>query len=318
MIRLIIKITILLLVLLAFVKAVAYLCRAELDPYNYLAAIASKHQRLESVESPRVILIGDSSLPFGFDAARAQESLGLPVVNMGLHAAFGLEFILKEILPDIKSGDIVALVVHYYPSQDDINEGVVCHALDFYPEMYRRLELDPLHFIKLKVTCDLKRTSRFLLNKSRGGGAVKPEFEDMVFDYKTWALNDEGDFYGHLYENSETSFTAGSVVLPGYPQEKTMQLLDRYQKEYQARGVKLLLIYPPFPQSAYDENIEAVQAFDNMIRETSVEALNQPVDSVLSDSYFFNSDYHLTSEGKTLYTDKVTDILKNYFNFHYE
>jgi hypothetical protein len=163
------KILILALIILFAVKAAAYLCRQELDPFNYLAGIGAKHRRLEQASSSRLIFIGDSSLPFGFNAARAEKELSMPVINMGLHAAFGLSFILQEILPDLKSGDMVVLVSHYYPNEADVNEGVVCHALDFYPEMYGRLQLNVFSREKLRITCDLKRTRRFILNGEAAG-----------------------------------------------------------------------------------------------------------------------------------------------------
>jgi|GEM_PF-3514100 len=320
MFKLITKILILILVLWAIVEVAAYLSKDELDPFNYLSAISSKHERLEATSSPRIIFIGDSSLPFGLDAAVAESELGLPVLNMGLHAAFGMKFIFQEILPDIKEGDTVVMIYHYYPSEDDVNEGVVCHALDFYPEMYKRLQLDILTREKLKITCDLKRTRRFILNKAFGAPSVQEiPLSERQFDYKSWAMNDYGDFYNNLYKNLEIKFTPGYSNFKVVPQDDTISLLNKYQKEYQKRGVKLLLIYPPFPQTSYNDNKEAITEFDRLLREeTDIEVLNRPTDSVFPDNYFFNSDYHLTSDGKAEYTKNVIRLLKSALDIKYE
>src|SRR3989338_1453716 len=162
---LLLKSSLLVLALYLTVALGAYLCRRELDTNNYLSVIVDKHKRLESLPSPRLIFIGDSALPFGLDGERIEKELKIPVVNMGLHAAFGLPFIFEEIYPDLRPGDIVAAIFHYYPSDKEINEGVVCHALDFYPAMYRRLELNYFSKKKLEATCDIKRIRRYLLNR---------------------------------------------------------------------------------------------------------------------------------------------------------
>lgn len=314
--RLLIKILILATLLFMTVKTAAYLCRKELDSFNYLAAIVSKHRLLdasaESTSTSRVIMIGDSSLPFGFDAALAERELKIPVINMGLHAAFGLEFILKEIVSDVKSGDKVVLVMHYYPSDADINDGVVCHALDFYPEMYRRLKFDPFSLEKQKLTCDLKRTRRFILNKMSRSATPA----DMRrFDYKTWALDENGDFYDNLYVNPEIKFAPGQSKITAFPQKETMNLLQEYRLKYEKLGAKLLIIYPPFPETVYNDNTGVIKEFDRLLRQNAgVGILNSPIDSVFRDDYFFNSDYHLTSKGKSEYTKLIIDLLKGEVN----
>ncbi len=315
MLRFTIKILALLLLIFIFVKGSAYLGRRELDPENYLAALRSKHQRLDesslATSSSRLIFIGDSSLPFGLDASALEKALKMPVINLGLHAAFGLPFVLKEVYPDLRPGDKVILVMHYYPSDEDKNDGVTCHALDFYPEMYQRLDLNFLAEEKLRFICDLKRTRRYLMNKS----AHRAEPDKARLDYKTWALESDGDFKDQLYQNPDQGFMPSAAQLITFSQDETIVSLKEFQVKYQEKGAQLWLIYPPYPKTGYNTNVAALNDYDKLMRtQTALSVLNQPADSVYEDSLFFNSDYHLTAQGKNVYTRMVTEIIKKKLN----
>src|SRR5690349_17326278 len=64
---------------------------------NYFARIVEKHQRLAASPPPRVILLGGSNVPFGFESDVMEGAIGRPVVNMGLAAGLGAEFMLTDI-----------------------------------------------------------------------------------------------------------------------------------------------------------------------------------------------------------------------------
>jgi len=315
--RLLLKSLFLALALYLTVALGAYLCRRELDPNNYLSVIVDKHKRLESLPSPRLIFIGDSALPFGLDGERIEKELKIPVANMGLHAAFGLSFIFEEIYSDLRPGDIVVAIFHYYPSDKEINEGVVCHALDFYPAMYRRLELNYFSKKKLEATCDIKRIRRYLLNRIfRSNPSGEIEIKGNEFGYRRWAFNEFGDVYDDLYKTSNVEFLTGSSMKFDTGQSETVALLNYYDKIFSEKGAKLLMIYPPHPETNFNNSLAAINEFDKLLREsTKVKLLSKPGDSVYADNYFFNTDYHLTSPGKKLYTDFVINIIKKEMSY---
>jgi len=315
--RLLLKSLFLALALYLTVAAGAYLCRRELDSNNYLSVIVDKHKRLESLPSPRLIFIGDSALPFGLDGERIEKELKIPVANMGLHAAFGLSFIFEEIYSDLRPGDIVVAIFHYYPSDKEINKGVVCHALDFYPAMYQRLELNYFSKKKLETTCDIKRIRRYLLNKifrvNPSGGI---EVKGNEFGYRRWAFNEFGDVYDDLHKTSNVKFSTGSIIKFDAKQSETLALLNYYDKIFGEKGAKLLMIYPPHPETNFNNVSKEINEFDKLLMKgTKIRILSKPSDSVYADNYFFNTDYHLTSSGKKLYTDFVINIIKKEMDY---
>ena len=80
---------------------------------HYVAAIIDKQKSLRSCPSPKIILVGGSSLAFGLDSEMIESRVRRPVLNMGLHAGFGLKFMIEEVKPYVDSGDVVLLVPEY-------------------------------------------------------------------------------------------------------------------------------------------------------------------------------------------------------------
>ncbi len=299
-----------LFILFFIIEVASYCTKKELDPNNYLSAIIDKHMRLETVESPKIVIIGDSSLVFGLDAKKVEMVLKKPVVNMGLHAALGLEYIFKEVMANIKTGDVVVFVYHYYPSSADINDGVLCHVFDFYPLVKEQIDMNGIAAIKYNYVCKIKKIRRFLLNYFMGQSQT--EITSSTFDYKRWAFTDYGDVRSELYSSSSLNFKTSQIISFDENQIDTMKNLEHFGNIINSRGAKLLVIYPPFPENTFQLNREKIENYGNLINSIpSVIVGNSPYDSVMSNEYFFNSDYHLTSVGKGIYTDRFIKILKN-------
>jgi hypothetical protein len=87
---------------------------------SYLASAIDKVKMLKTVPGPRLILIGGSNLAFGIDSAYLQNRLQMPVINMGVHIAFGLRYMLNQARPYLRSGDIVVIVPEYEHFKDQM------------------------------------------------------------------------------------------------------------------------------------------------------------------------------------------------------
>src|ERR1700739_1843921 len=88
---------------------------------DYFASLIDKHNRLKQAGNNRLIFVGGSNLNFGINSEEIEKELNLPVVNLGLHAGLGLDFILNEAMSEIKQGDIVVLSIEYelYDSKNE-------------------------------------------------------------------------------------------------------------------------------------------------------------------------------------------------------
>src|SRR5688572_3873186 len=72
-------------------------------------SIIDKHQLLQKKDPPRLILAGGSNVAFGFNSKRIADSLNINVINTAIHAGYGLKYIIDDLKPFLKQGDIVIL-----------------------------------------------------------------------------------------------------------------------------------------------------------------------------------------------------------------
>src|SRR6266576_1729813 len=90
---------------------------------NYLAAVLEKDRLIRTTPSPKIILVGGSNLAFGIDSRMMKDSLGVNVVNMGLYAKLGLRYMLAQVKPYIRRGDVVIIVPEYDQFYGNFSEG---------------------------------------------------------------------------------------------------------------------------------------------------------------------------------------------------
>src|SRR5204862_8067163 len=80
---------------------------------NFLAASIDKQSLIRTQTPPRLIFIGGSSMAFGVNSATIAEACGRRPVNMGLHAALGLKFMLREVESHVQPNDWIIVAPEY-------------------------------------------------------------------------------------------------------------------------------------------------------------------------------------------------------------
>jgi len=72
-----------------------------------------KDRILKTVKSPRIILLGGSTLASGINSRIIRDSLNLYPVNLGINFQIGLIYMMDSTLPFVRSGDIVLVSPEY-------------------------------------------------------------------------------------------------------------------------------------------------------------------------------------------------------------
>ena len=80
---------------------------------NMLAYKIQKDSLLTNVKSPRIIFVGGSNLVFGLNSQIVKDSLKMNPINAGLAASIGLIYMMDDVLPYIRPGDVVVLAPEY-------------------------------------------------------------------------------------------------------------------------------------------------------------------------------------------------------------
>lgn len=281
------------------------------DPADYLAAMADKHHRLENLQGPRLILAGGSNLAFGINSHMLDSAFSVPVVNLGLHAGLGLEFILNELKSEMRSGDVILISLEYFMSLKGDYQ-LKHKAAEFYPSSGAYFEHEYVGDIRYRIERkrnsmqeNLSMVKQSILQTMRPSSGNK----ESVNVYRRACFNEYGDEECQL--NGKSSIRASDIdPLPvtGY---NGIPLLNEFYKEAIKRNVMVYFLYPNFPESVYVNNIRAIQIYAADISgRLSIPVLNTPEDMVFSDSLFYDTVYHLNGSGRNLRTEGLIRQLK--------
>ncbi|GHB37134.1 hypothetical protein [Mongoliitalea lutea] len=275
--------------------------RNDIRNNDYMLAMIDKHQRVEGLNSPKLIFAGGSNLAFGLDSERIQEELDIPVVNLGLHAGLGLDFMLKELKDQTKEDDIVVVSFEYFLDNSGdrelkkhIRRGYAA-AQKYYPINLKDEILSDIFNLRLRIKFPLKEVKSDSLPKFR--------------PYTRSAFNIFGDHIAHL-EKSHNSDLMDRSVIP-YTYWSGIKKINKFSNELKEKGVELYFMYPPYPSSEYEVNKETISMLDvDISADLEIEILSTPEDFVMADSLFFDTIYHLNKDGREYRTDQVIKLLE--------
>jgi hypothetical protein len=284
---------------------------------NYLAATMDKHQRLERMEPPRLILVGGSNVAFGFRSETLEEEVGMPVVNMGLVGGLGVEFMLNEVEGAIGRGDVVLLSFEYDLLSGGDSELIFRQIVELRPENFRHV---PWRSWKDLITDHGTGVLGGIVRKSLGTAGVVEEPGETIQEtaYRRRYFDAAGGYVGH--HGSETSLASvepGRQLLGSMPvramSESVYRRLEEFAELCARRGAECFYTCPPHPKELLDSKRELIEA--NWARLGTIHGLtllDRPEEQTYPLGKFFDTGYHLTARGAYERTMDVSRRLKAY------
>jgi hypothetical protein len=278
------------------------------DPDHYFAGSRLQLELLKNTPSPRIILIGGSNVSFGLDAELMQRSLGIPVINDGLHAGLGI-VPLRELREYIRQGDIIIISLEYsmFASQS-IMEGDLTFLSDWieYSPQRIRFLANPWKQAPALYATMLQRKVNRQVNTYLFGGSLD-EVRNVFIGTK---YNSNGDFIGHLNEASMVRRKVPSVPYPvGTVQNEIFVFLEQFHQFAREKGAEVYFEAPASRKTNCENTGEAQLAnFFRTFEERSSIPVLTPLDEVcLPDKYFFDTAYHLNAEGRQVRTERLIE-----------
>jgi hypothetical protein len=283
----IIKSIILFLISATIFSAISSTYKESYDIDNdYMAAIIDKHERLGNISTRRIILVGGSNLAFGINSESIQKKLEISVVNLGLHAGLGLDFMLNEASSIVKKNDIIILSIEYplFDISSYADRELVNHTIAIYPEAASYIKSTFNEFLKKEY----KNFKRVFHKKEK----IKI---DSLYNRKSF--NQFGDIIAHLKRRNSISFSGESKMSPIRLNSKV--LISFYNKCCEV-GAIVCISFPPYPESEYEKNKYVIKNLENQIstKLSFLPRLDSPERLVLNDSCFYNTVYHLNAIGR--------------------
>lgn len=262
-----------------------------------------KHQRLESIRSPKIILVGGSNLHYGINSKLLEDSLGMPVVNMALQGSIGLRYMFEEIKNNISPKDYIILAPEdsHFNNVDIDGESSLIRLISAYPTGIKYLNfnqcLSIIPNMGISISGNLMEIRDYFLFKMRGWKQYRQR-SNSYGDY-TWHKDKAS-----VYKPERRDYYTGNVS------NEAILLIKDFQKSVTERKATFLLTCSPISKTESDS------MFLNKIAISTKEfnLISNFNQYIFPDDFFFDTGYHLLFDKQNLRTLMLIEDFKNNLN----
>lgn len=273
---------------------------------NYNASLIDKVNRLKNIDSPKIVLIGNSNLSFGIDSEYIEKALGMPVINMGLHGGLGNVFHERMARLNISEGDIYIICHTNFSDDNQIsNAELAWVTIEDHFKLWKVLRTQDYIPMLKAYPAYLKKCLKLWIT----GTGNQPK-EGV---YSRNAFNEYGDIewedHGLEYE-----FKAGDIVVPGIS-DNVCERLNELNQYLSQQGASLLIAGYPIALNEFTPDLELYKSFQaELEQKLDAPVISDYTDYVFDEKYFYNFSLHLNNEGKSLRTAQLINDLENYLS----
>ena len=282
---------------------------------DYLASANDKLDRLEVIESPRLLFIGGSSVAWSNHSQVAKNALGdrvKGIENVAYHAGLGLSMRLNEARMLARKEDIVVLSIEWGVFPDSpwarkmAETAMVCpRTLKFMTFRDKKLVLDGLlPAIKMPLG------SLIYGLKGYGLAAFSPR---VAQEMKQWRLrehfNDMGDFEGH-YGVDPPGLEGREVKYPTEDQlAVAIQRINEVGDELVEKGVHPYFFIPIVAEHGYAPRKDVAEERVAQLKQGLTIPILNPDTYVYPTEWYFDSCYHMKDEPGKKRTELLVSAL---------
>lgn len=264
-----------------------------------------KHNLLQKTEGPRIVFVGGSNLRFSLISQMVKDSLNMNPVNTGILAGFGLKFIIDDIKPYLRKGDVVVLASEYHQFYGNALWGTeqLAQAINICPENIKFMNWQQMGVL-------IRTIPRNNLGKLRA--TAKKELLGVQSDIKPYERYDGMNYYGDTFAHwTEPSQPWIPDTLSGNFNNEAILIINELNNYVTGplEG-KLLITFPPYPVCGYNINRPAISRIESELKQQHIPLLGTAQSYVLADSLFFNSSYHLGKDGAIINTNELIQNIK--------
>lgn len=269
----------------------------------------------------KIILVGGSSTLFAIDAARATHELGVPVINLALHAAMKLSRLLAEADAVVEKNDAIVLVLEpaYYECGAKFSAWQVRNAIAWDHELWPSLNVqDKASFVfsvspTLLVDMAVAKTQSAFFPKAVAirkealdVNAVLTKFHQQgksnSFEYSTQNLDDFGSLRGAVgvrYQGKDSDDRK-----PRHACQAVLSQLQQFKQRMTERGVSVYVARTPY--RTVESNPDGLQQAEaEFVSDLSTVGcvMDRREDLLMPHQYFFDTALHLNKDGQKIRTD---------------
>lgn len=268
---------------------------------GFNASLLDKAERLRQVEGPKIVLIGNSNLPFGMDSALLAERVGMPVVNMGLHGGMGNAFHEEMAKLAVTPGDIYVIChTDYGEDGDAMDASLVWATIENHFGLWRLVRPEYYGQMKAAASTYVKKLVG-LWSTEEGNQAAEDAYA------RGW-FNEWGD---NIFPRPQAreGLPFAEQVLPGVG-DACVARLNALHEYLAARGASMVVAGYPIANGEHTPLVAEYEAFqDELEARLECDVISYFPEYMFDYEYFYDTIFHLTEDGVRIRTNILAEDL---------
>ena len=266
------------------------------------ASLIDKVKRLEAIDGPKIVLIGNSNLAFGMDSQKLELAFGMPVVNMGLHGGLGNAFHERMSMLNICEGDIYILCHTGFSDDGTIfDKTLAWTTIENHINLWRLMDLGDIYPMMKEYPIYLKKCLELFVSR-KGNELPGGIYSRDVFNK-----------YGDVVIERTSQYTFTSPVNPPSINDITIDRINKLNEKITEKGAVLLVAGYPIGKGELTAPEEEFVKIQKILSERlACPVISDYRDYMFDYSLFFDTDLHLTTEGVTLRTQQLIEDLQRW------
>jgi len=223
---------------------------------------------------------------------------------LGLHGALGLNFIVEETLSVVKKGDVVIVCIPNYLSHNGNKK--LLHLMNRIQPESKAWTSGMSHVERLEFVWDDKLK---VMQKAAKQGFRKRIVKKKETVYRRNAFNEYGDVIAHISMPLPEKRNPWSPTWDVEGFDAQVKTLTDFHEKAQAKGAEVIMVYPAFIRSQYEQTTEELKILQEYYAELPFEVLGKPEDFAYPDSLFFDTVYHLNKNGRERWNKELAKLI---------
>ena len=296
--RLLIKTTLLILVPVIVVSFFMLLMSDNGSKYSHEVNVALAYQRLDSLRGQKkIVIIAGSNGGFSINSQILHDSLKLPVVNTSTNAGFGVRMQFEIYKGLLEKGDIVVFCPEYYSDKKRLyGESTLFRILSTHmPKAYLKMNLRQWYNTFKYIGIHCQKSIEHIGNHPFEGAYSEKSvnsFGDISFPRDHHEIKDEYHFKGNMDDETTAYY----------------QYIHEYSKE---KGINLIYLPPTLIESNYISQKPQIDSLVTFMQANNIPFRAAPKRYVFNDSLFFDTPYHMTTQGAIIRTQNLVEDIKS-------
>ena len=293
----------------ATVLGIAFFAPAQYQN-TFVGALDDKFERLNSIEEPKIVIVGGSSVAFGIDSALLEKYMDMPVVNFGLYASLGTKLMLDLSRSGIGEGDIVIVAPEINSQTYSLyfNTDTTLKALDGSFHMAKYIPREHRSSLLGGLWNLASGKAGYMLS----GAPANPDGA-----YNSKYFDEYGDFDYGRKENIMLDYYDINTMIDPDPEIITDEFAD-YVNDYvdycESQGAKVYFAFPPMNRLGVvdGKTEEDFCIFADAVEEKiKAKIINMDINSCIYEpGYFYDTNFHLNDAGRLMHTlNLLTDMM---------